>query len=102
MWTRESLVELIESRFQGSRLVLASNREPYSHHRLKDPLGVLEAYRMVKKRNDCQLLLAGGGADDDPEGMQVVQEVREAAAADPDIPVPLLPPSSDVEINALV
>jgi alpha,alpha-trehalose-phosphate synthase [UDP-forming] len=31
MWTRESLVELIESRFQGSRLILVSNREPYSH-----------------------------------------------------------------------
>lgn len=70
--------------------------------RLKDPLGVIEAYRMVKKRNDCQLLLAGGGADDDPEGMQVLQEVREAAAADPDIHVLLLPPFSDLEINALV
>jgi len=31
MWTRESLVELIESRFHGSRLILVSNREPYSH-----------------------------------------------------------------------
>jgi alpha,alpha-trehalose-phosphate synthase [UDP-forming] len=31
MWTRESLVELIETRFQGSRLILVSNREPYSH-----------------------------------------------------------------------
>jgi len=31
MWTQESLVELIESRFQGSRLILVSNREPYSH-----------------------------------------------------------------------
>ena len=70
--------------------------------RLKDPLGVIAAYRMVKKRNDCQLLLAGGGADDDPEGVQVLQEVREAAAADPDIHVLLLPPFSDLEINALV
>jgi trehalose synthase len=70
--------------------------------RLKDPLGVIEAYRLVKKRHDCQLLLAGGGADDDPEGVQVLQEVREAAAADPDIHVLLLPPFSDLEINALV
>jgi trehalose synthase len=70
--------------------------------RLKDPLGVIEAYRIVKKRLDCQLLLAGGAADDDPEGMQVLQEVREAAAADPDIHVLLLPPFSDLDINALV
>lgn len=70
--------------------------------RLKDPLGVIAAYRMVKKRHDCQLVLAGGGAADDPEGEQVLREVREAAADDPDIHVLLLPPFSDIEINALV
>ena len=70
--------------------------------RLKDPLGVIAAYKMVKKRHKCQLVLAGGGASDDPEGEQVLREVREAAANDPDIHVLLLPPFSDVEINALV
>jgi trehalose synthase len=70
--------------------------------RLKDPLGVITAYRLVKKRRDCQLVLAGGGADDDPEGADVLREVQDAAAADPDIHVLLLPPFSDVEINALV
>ncbi len=70
--------------------------------RLKDPLGVIAAYRMVKRRHDCQLVLAGGGASDDPEGEQVLREVQEAAAGDPDIHVLLLPPFSDLEINALV
>jgi trehalose synthase len=70
--------------------------------RLKDPLGVIAAYRMVKKRRDCQLIIAGGGATDDPEGAQVLREVEEAAANDPDIHVLLLPPFSDLEINALV
>lgn len=70
--------------------------------RLKDPLGVIAAYGLVKKRYDCQLVLAGGGADDDPEGAEVLREVREAAAEDPDIHVLLLPPFSDFEINALV
>ncbi|MGA2589029.1 MAG: glycosyltransferase [Bryobacteraceae bacterium] len=70
--------------------------------RLKDPLGVIAAYKMVKKRHKCQLVLAGGGASDDPEGEQVLREVREAASDDPDIHVLLLPPFSDVEINALV
>ena len=50
------------------------------YDRLKDPVGVIAAYRMVKKRRDCQLLLAGGGASDDPEGAQVLREVQEAAA----------------------
>jgi trehalose synthase len=70
--------------------------------RLKDPLGVIGAYRLVKKRNRCQLVLAGGGAPDDPEGGQVLREVQEAAAGDPDIHVLLLAPFSDLEINALV
>jgi trehalose synthase len=70
--------------------------------RLKDPLGVIRAYRMVKKRHNCQLVLAGGGASDDPEGAIVLREVQEAAASDPDIHVLLLPPYSDLEINALV
>jgi len=70
--------------------------------RLKDPLGVMEAYRMVKKRHDCQLVLAGGGAPDDPEGEEVLREVRERAASDADIHILDLPPFSDLEINALV
>jgi trehalose synthase len=70
--------------------------------RLKDPLGVIAAYRLVKRNRDCQLVLAGGGASDDPEGEEVLREVQEAAADDPDIHVILLPPFSDLEINALV
>ncbi len=70
--------------------------------RFKDPLGVIAAYRLVKKRYKCQLVLAGGGAPDDPEGEAVLREVQEAAADDPEIHVLLLPPFSDLEINALV
>jgi trehalose synthase len=69
--------------------------------RLKDPLGVIEAYRLVRRHDDCQLLLVGGTASDDPEGAQVVAECRERAAGDPDIHVVELPPTADVEINAL-
>jgi trehalose synthase len=69
--------------------------------RFKDPVGVIQAYRIVKKHNDCRLILAGGGAADDPEGDVVLQEVREAAGQDPDIHVLLLPPDSNLEINAL-
>ncbi len=69
--------------------------------RFKDPLGVISAYRMVKKYNDCVLVLAGSPATDDPEGEVVLNEVREFANNDPDIYILLLPPYSDKDINAL-
>ena len=69
--------------------------------RLKDPLGVIQAYKMAKKYVDFQLVLAGGGASDDPEGAIVLREVQEAAAQDPDIIILELPPWSALEINAL-
>ncbi len=68
---------------------------------LKDPLGVIEAYRLVKKYNDCQLILAGGTATDDPESNEVLALVQDKAAKDPDIHILLIPPGSDLEINAL-
>ena len=34
----------------------------------RDPVGVVQAYKLAKKYVDCQLVLAGGGATDDPEG----------------------------------
>ncbi|WP_457600853.1 glycosyltransferase [Hydrogenivirga sp.] len=68
--------------------------------RLKDPLGVIEAYRIVKRRYDCQLVLAGSFADDDPEGEEVYREVLEAKGGDEDIFALNLPPDSHREINA--
>ncbi len=69
--------------------------------RLKDPFGVIEAYRIVRKRIDCQLVLAGSFASDDPEGEEVYSEVLKAKGEDPDIHVLNLPPDSHIEINAL-
>jgi trehalose synthase len=69
--------------------------------RFKDPLGVIQTYQMVKETNDCQLVLAGGGASDDPEGAQVLAEVQEMAGDDPDLHILLLPNDAHLEINAL-
>jgi trehalose synthase len=69
--------------------------------RFKDPIGVIKAFRIVKKYNDCILVLAGSPASDDPEGEIVMNEVKEYASNDPDIYVLLLPPFSDRDINAL-
>jgi trehalose synthase len=69
--------------------------------RFKDPLGVIYGYRLVKKFSPVQLVLAGGGADDDPEGAEVLKEVKEAARDDPDIHILCLPPDAHRTINAL-
>src|SRR5262249_20348224 len=68
---------------------------------LKDPVGVVHAYKLVKRYFDCQLVLAGGGAADDPEGEVILAQVREMAGQDPDIHILSLPPWSALEINAL-
>jgi len=69
--------------------------------RFKDPVGVIQAYRLVRKAIPVQLVLAGGGATDDPEGREVLEEVMQNAENDPDIHVQLLPPDAHRTINAL-
>jgi trehalose synthase len=67
-------------------------------HRSHDPLGVINAYRLVKKHHDVRLVLAGpppGSGDD------VLAEVQEAASHDPDLRIVVLPPDPQTEVNAL-
>jgi len=68
---------------------------------LKDPVGVIEAFNIVRRTIDCRLVLAGGTATDDPESEKVLGEVKEKAGNNPDIHILLIPPNSDIEINAL-
>ena len=70
--------------------------------RFKDPVGVIQAYRLAKKFSPgLQLVLAGGGADDDPEGEAVLAQTREAGGDDPDVHILVLPPDAHRKINAL-
>jgi trehalose synthase len=69
--------------------------------RFKDPIGVIQACRLVRKVIPVQLVLAGGGATDDPEGKAVLEDVMEAAEGAPDIHVILLPSGAHKTINAL-
>jgi trehalose synthase len=68
---------------------------------LKDPVGVIQAFKQVRKNIDCRLVLAGGTATDDPESDRVLAEVIDEADGDSDIHVLSIPTGSDVEINAL-
>ena len=67
----------------------------------KDPIGVIQAFRLVRRHTPCKLVLAGGEATDDPEGPEILAQVQEAAQGEPDIQVLLLPPDAHHEINAL-
>ena len=67
-------------------------------HRSHDPLGVINAYRLVKKHHDVRLVLAGPapGVRGD-----VLAEIQEAAGHDPDLCIVVLPPDPQTEMNAL-
>jgi trehalose synthase len=94
-------VDEVRDRFgidAGREMVLQVSR----YDRFKDPVGVIHAYRLAKRFSPgLQLVLAGGGADDDPEASEIIAETREAAGSDPDIRVLTLPPDAHLTINAL-
>ncbi|MGD8329315.1 MAG: glycosyltransferase [Acidobacteriota bacterium] len=70
--------------------------------RFKDPVGVIQAYRMASRHHpSLQLVLAGGGAPDDPEGEMVLREVNEAARGYDAVHVLMLPADAHRTINAL-
>jgi trehalose synthase len=66
----------------------------------KDPVGVVQAFKMARKYVDCRLLLVGDKAADDPESDKILELVRNEAGNDPDIHLLLFSPSNPLEINA--
>jgi len=59
----------------------------------------IDAYKIARKEEMCQLLIAGNMAADDPEGMSIFNRVYEQIEDDPDIHIIRLP--DDVVVNAL-
>jgi trehalose synthase len=94
-------IDAVRERFAldpGRPLVVQISR----FDRFKDPLGVIRSYRLAKRfLPGLQLVLAGGGASDDPEGDAVLEETREAAGGDEDVHVLLLPADANRTVNAL-
>ena len=68
----------------------------------KDPLGVIDAYRLVKEAlPDVQLALVGSMAHDDPEGWDFYNQTVSYAGGDPDIYIlSNLNNVGSVEVNA--
>lgn len=51
----------------------------------KDPLGVIDAWRLARERTPgLQLALVGSMADDDPEGLEIYEQVRAVTHGEPD------------------
>jgi trehalose synthase len=68
----------------------------------KDPLGVIDAYRLVKREfSAVQLALVGSMAHDDPEGWDYYSRTVEHAQGDPDIHIlSNMNSVGSVEVNA--
>ena len=66
----------------------------------KDPVGVVQAFKLARKYVDCRLLLVGDKAADDPESDKILAQVQAEAGDHSDIHILLFSPSIATEINA--
>ncbi len=67
----------------------------------KDPLGVIDAYKIVKEKTPIQLALVGSLAHDDPEGNRWLQKIRDYIGNDPYVHVlSNLDGIGNLEVNA--
>lgn len=95
--TASQILDWIGVDLPGRLITQVSRFDPW-----KDPLGVIDAYRLVcEEIGDLQLALVGSMALDDPEGWDVYREVADAAAGDPLIHLYTnLTGVGNVEVNA--
>jgi len=77
----DEIVKQYGVRVRDPLMVQVSRFDPW-----KDPIGVIEAYRIVKEEfPSVQLVLAGSMATDDPEGFHYWELANEARGGDPDV-----------------
>lgn len=65
----------------------------------KDPLGVITAFKKIRQKTDCQLVLLGSHASDDPESDEIYQKVVREAQKEKDVHIASI--QSDILVNAL-
>ncbi len=65
----------------------------------KDPEGLIKIFKLIKKNIDCQLVLVGSMATDDPEGQEIFEKLEQNVQGENDIH--LIINASDIVINAL-
>jgi len=68
----------------------------------KDPEGVIQVFKLVKKKVDCRLVLCGSMAADDPEGWMIYEKVeRKAKDLIENKDVILITSENSILVNAL-
>jgi trehalose synthase len=68
----------------------------------KDPVGVVEIFKLVKKEIDCRLVLCGSMASDDPEGWTIYEDVvAHADSLIDDKELILITSENNILVNAL-
>jgi trehalose synthase len=65
----------------------------------KDPEGMVKIFKMIKKKVDCELILAGSMATDDPEGQEIFENLERLVEHEKDIRLIINAP--DILINVL-
>jgi len=65
----------------------------------KDPEGMVKIFKLIKKKVDCELILAGSMATDDPEGQEIFENLEKLVEHEKDIRLIINAP--DILINAL-
>jgi trehalose synthase len=65
----------------------------------KDQEGMIQIFKLIKKKVDCQLVLVGSMASDDPEGQVIFEDLEKKVENEKDIH--LIINASDIFINAL-
>jgi trehalose synthase len=95
--TARQVLEWIGMRTDRPLVTQVSRFDPW-----KDPLGVIEAYRLARQEvPDLQLALVGSMATDDPEGWDTYRAIRAAIAGDRQVHVfTNLVGVGNVEVNA--
>lgn len=79
--TRKEVLERYEIDGSCPMICQVSRFDPW-----KDPLGVIDAYRLVKaSKPEVQLVMIASMAHDDPEGMHYLELAEERRGDDPDI-----------------
>ncbi len=65
----------------------------------KDPIGVVKAFKLIKKKVDCRLVLLGNMATDDPEGQKVLEKLHSYGDKIEDLKI--INFENDILVNAL-
>ncbi len=70
--------------------------------KFKDPEGVIQVFKLVKKKVDCRLVLCGSMATDDPEGWMIYKKVeRKARELIENKEIILITSENSILVNAL-